>query len=50
MIGGGSFGTAMAVLLARNKAEMQVSLLLRDSSLSESINNDHINRYVKQYI
>ncbi|KAI5077563.1 hypothetical protein GOP47_0007387 [Adiantum capillus-veneris] len=44
VIGGGSFGTAMAVLLARNKSEMQVSLLLRDSSLCDSINNDHINR------
>eukprot|EP00250_Pteridium_aquilinum_P015109 c22383_g1_i1 orf=102-1442(+) len=44
VIGGGSFGTAMAVLLARNKSEMQVSLLLRDSSLCESINKDHVNR------
>ena len=44
VIGGGSFGTAMAVLLARNKTEMQVSLLLRDVSLSESINKDHVNR------
>jgi glycerol-3-phosphate dehydrogenase (NAD+) len=44
VIGGGSFGTAIAVLLARNKSEMQVSLLLRDASLAEFINKEHVNR------
>lgn len=43
VLGGGSFGTAMAVLLARNKSEMQVSLLLRDASLCDSINTNHVN-------
>lgn len=44
VLGGGSFGTAMAVLLARNKSEMQVSLLVRDSSLCNCINTSHVNR------
>jgi glycerol-3-phosphate dehydrogenase (NAD+) len=43
VLGGGSFGTAMAVLLARNKADMIVTLLLRDEHVCESINEVHIN-------
>lgn len=30
VFGGGSFGTAMATLLARNKPSMQVVILMRD--------------------
>ncbi|KAL2611265.1 hypothetical protein R1flu_022957 [Riccia fluitans] len=43
ILGGGSFGTAMGVLLARNKAEMEVTLLLRDEVVCDSINGSHIN-------
>ncbi|BBN16518.1 glycerol-3-phosphate dehydrogenase (NAD+) [Marchantia polymorpha subsp. ruderalis] len=43
ILGGGSFGTAMAVLLARNKAEMEVTLLLRDEAVCHSINEEHVN-------
>jgi hypothetical protein len=43
VLGGGSFGTAMAVLLARNKADMNVTLLLRDEHVCESINERHVN-------
>ena len=43
VLGGGSFGTAMAVLLARNKAEMNVTLLLRDQHICQSINDHHTN-------
>ncbi|KAL3682526.1 hypothetical protein R1sor_000548 [Riccia sorocarpa] len=43
ILGGGSFGTAMAVLLARNKAEMEVILLLRDAVVCDSINQSHRN-------
>lgn len=44
VLGGGSFGTAVAVMLARNKESMDVVLLLRDEEVCQSINNDHINR------
>lgn len=44
VLGGGSFGTAMAVLLARNKADMNVTLLLRDSTICDSINELHMNK------
>ncbi|KAG0562818.1 hypothetical protein KC19_9G173600 [Ceratodon purpureus] len=43
VLGGGSFGTAMAVLLARNKAEMNVTLLLRDQKICQAINDHHMN-------
>lgn len=43
VLGGGSFGTAMAVLLARNKVDMNVTLLLRDDVVCHSINEVHIN-------
>lgn len=43
VLGGGSFGTAMAVLLARNKADMNVTLLLRDPTICQSVNDHHIN-------
>ncbi|XP_073386719.1 glycerol-3-phosphate dehydrogenase [NAD(+)] 2, chloroplastic-like [Physcomitrium patens] len=43
VLGGGSFGTAMAVLLARNKSDMNVTLLLRDYTTCQAINDDHMN-------
>ncbi|CAM6105503.1 unnamed protein product [Calypogeia fissa] len=43
VLGGGSFGTAMAVLLARNKVDMKVTLLLRDEVICDSINEEHVN-------
>ncbi|XP_024397624.1 glycerol-3-phosphate dehydrogenase [NAD(+)] 2, chloroplastic [Physcomitrium patens] len=43
VLGGGSFGTAMAVLLARNKADMNVTLLLRDHAICQAINDHHMN-------
>ncbi|KAJ7527097.1 hypothetical protein O6H91_16G036700 [Diphasiastrum complanatum] len=43
VLGGGSFGTAMAVLLARKKAEMEVQLVVRDASVCETINQRHSN-------
>jgi hypothetical protein len=50
VFGGGSFGTAMAVLLARNKPTLDIVLLVRDPKLVASINNDHINtRYMPKH-
>ena len=48
VFGGGSFGTAMGVALARQKAGLQVTLLLRDPYVCNDINTQHINtRYMK---
>mmetsp|Transcript_30185 Transcript_30185/g.75967 ORF Transcript_30185/g.75967 Transcript_30185/m.75967 type:complete len:357 (+) Transcript_30185:57-1127(+) len=48
VIGGGSFGTAMAVLLARNGHK--VKMLVREENVKESINANHRNPlYMKQY-
>ncbi len=48
VFGGGSFGTAMAAVLARQKAELHVILLLRDPYTCLSINHDHTNsRYLE---
>lgn len=50
VFGGGSFGTAMAVTLARQKSELQVTLLLRDPYLCKDINELHCNtRYLKDF-
>ena len=47
VFGGGSFGTAMAVALARQKAELDVCMLLRDPALCADINSKHENaRYL----
>lgn len=43
VLGGGSFGTAMAVMLARNKADMNVTMLLRDHEVCQAINSRHVN-------
>lgn len=50
VFGGGSFGTAMAVLLARNKASLDVVMLVRDPQLVASINSNHFNtRYMPNH-
>ena len=48
VFGGGSFGTAMACALARQRAQLSVTLLLRDPYVCRDINELHINtRYLK---
>lgn len=50
VLGGGSFGTAMATLLARNKPSLQVVLLLRDKATCEAVNSVHVNtRYLPTF-
>lgn len=46
MLGGGSFGTAMAAHVAERKAELEVSMLVRDPQVCSSINDNHRNRWV----
>ncbi|XP_057520276.1 glycerol-3-phosphate dehydrogenase [NAD(+)] 2, chloroplastic [Amaranthus tricolor] len=43
VLGGGSFGTAMAAHVANRKAEMEVSMLVRDPQVCQSINEIHYN-------
>ncbi|KAK9124753.1 hypothetical protein Sjap_014355 [Stephania japonica] len=43
VLGGGSFGTAMAAHVANNKAGMEVYMLLRDPHVCRSINESHCN-------
>ncbi|KAG0542214.1 hypothetical protein BDA96_02G084200 [Sorghum bicolor] len=43
VLGGGSFGTAMAAHVAAKKADLEVAMLLRDDLVCRSINNTHIN-------
>ncbi|KAJ8649848.1 hypothetical protein MRB53_002871 [Persea americana] len=43
VLGGGSFGTAMAAHVAGNKADMEVSMLVRDAHVCQSINEGHCN-------
>ncbi|KAF9598853.1 hypothetical protein IFM89_031973 [Coptis chinensis] len=43
VLGGGSFGTAIAAHVANNKSEMEVKLLLRDPLVCGSINQHHYN-------
>ena len=48
VLGGGSFGTAMATCAARNGHT--VSLYVRDPVQAESINTEHRNpRYLKEF-
>ncbi len=47
VFGGGSFGTAMGVALARQRSTLSVSLLLRDAYICRDINSLHTNtRYL----
>ncbi|XP_010540013.1 PREDICTED: glycerol-3-phosphate dehydrogenase [NAD(+)] 2, chloroplastic isoform X1 [Tarenaya hassleriana] len=43
VLGGGSFGTAMAAHVARRKEGLEVSMLVRDPIVCQSINEDHRN-------
>lgn len=43
VLGGGSFGTAMAAHVASRKAEMEVAMLLRDGDVCRAINETHFN-------
>lgn len=44
MLGGGSFGTAMAAHIAGRKPQLEVNMLLRDPQVCQSINDSHCNR------
>ena len=49
-MGGGSFGTAMGTLLARNKNDLDVVLLLRNEQEAETINATNRNmKYLPKY-
>ncbi|KAL1308706.1 hypothetical protein AAHE18_17G125400 [Arachis hypogaea] len=43
VLGGGSFGTAMAAHVANRKAELEVNMLVRDPQVCFSINERHCN-------
>mmetsp|Transcript_9883 Transcript_9883/g.36189 ORF Transcript_9883/g.36189 Transcript_9883/m.36189 type:complete len:469 (-) Transcript_9883:2167-3573(-) len=43
IFGGGSFGTAMATLMARNKDTLEVVMLMRDAEVAKTINEEHYN-------
>ena len=43
VLGGGSFGTAMAAHVANRKAELEVKMLVRDPQVCLSINERHCN-------
>ncbi|KAG5402312.1 hypothetical protein IGI04_016919 [Brassica rapa subsp. trilocularis] len=45
VLGGGSFGTAMAAHVAGRKEGLEVNMLVRDSFVCESINKNHRNWY-----
>ncbi|KAK3263800.1 hypothetical protein CYMTET_27414 [Cymbomonas tetramitiformis] len=50
VFGGGSFGTAMATVIARNKPEIAVVMLVRDEKLAASITAEHTNtRYFQEF-
>lgn len=44
MLGGGSFGTAMAAHVASKKKQLEVNMLVRDSFVCQSINKTHCNQ------
>ena len=48
VFGGGSFGTAMASALARQKQSLEVVMLMRDPYVCRDINHSHMNaRYLQ---
>lgn len=50
VLGGGSFATAMAALVAQNKAEMEISMLVRDDAVCKSINGAKFNsKYLPEH-
>ena len=51
IMGGGSFGTAMGTLLARNKNDLDVVLLMRNEQEVETINTTNRNmKYLPKYV
>ncbi|KAK4750136.1 hypothetical protein SAY87_027585 [Trapa incisa] len=44
VLGGGSFGTAMAAHVANKKDQLEVHMLIRDPIICQSINQSHCNR------
>ncbi|KAL6639022.1 hypothetical protein ACP70R_022752 [Stipagrostis hirtigluma subsp. patula] len=51
VLGGGSFGTAMAAHVAAKKADLEVAMLLRDDVVCRSINHSHVNcKYLPEHI
>jgi glycerol-3-phosphate dehydrogenase (NAD(P)+) len=44
ILGGGSWGTALAIVLARARRKHEITLWVRDSALAESIQRDRENR------
>jgi len=50
VFGGGSFGTAIATILARNYPQATVRMLVRNTEQRDSINEAHVNpRYLSEY-
>ncbi|GJN09878.1 hypothetical protein PR202_ga27926 [Eleusine coracana subsp. coracana] len=50
VLGGGSFGTAMAAHMAAKKADLEVAMLLRDDHICQSINQSHVNcKYLPEH-
>ena len=50
IMGGGSFGTAMATLLARNKGDLDVVILMRNAGDADALNAEHRNvKYLPKY-
>jgi glycerol-3-phosphate dehydrogenase (NAD(P)+) len=50
ILGGGSWGTALAIVLARAHKPLEISLWVRDASLAESIRRDRQNKlYLPDY-
>ncbi|XBI69640.1 hypothetical protein VPH35_064301 [Triticum aestivum] len=50
VLGGGSFGTAMAAQVAAKKPDLEVAMLLRDDLVCRSINHRHVNsKYLSEY-
>lgn len=43
VLGGGSFGTAMAAHVADRKTQLEVNMLVRDPEVCQSINEKHLN-------
>lgn len=50
VLGGGSFGTAMAAHVANKKTQMEVSMLVRDPAVCQSINENHCNWWGVSFI
>ncbi|XP_009798483.1 glycerol-3-phosphate dehydrogenase [NAD(+)] 2, chloroplastic isoform X1 [Nicotiana tabacum] len=50
VLGGGSFGTAMAAHVATRKSQLEVNMLVRDPQVCRSINEEHYNcKYFPQH-